>query len=622
MIVLEGLGVVIRFDGAELDAPLLGIDLSGADRAAIESTHLGTVTAKTYKPAVGSDLGEIDILMDCNPESVRLTQYPPQTIEIIYPLQPGETTTQTLRFRGFVTRQGSQTMRVDQRTTTRLLVKLTGQETVRSNGYCRQFYSSTWDGTVWGAPVATGPATCEASFPDGANVWELEPWGASLGNRVVPGDGSSFVSWTVTPGDYLLSYLSGAVDLGAGSDWTVSNPPNGTGVMYRTQPSGSWTWLPDRGRGATQAEAEAGAAGLTQVITVPMGETSIELGMNDPYLENNLGTTTFKLQPENSEVATGVFANALGVGDFDCVVGGEACASVPAPPCLLPAPPITPGSTLIVEFVDIGDLEAYPNALPPGLYTLPFDGGSGTIGDPYRWKRLNPRPLGPTASQAWIQVSSVVGGSPSTSVEVYSWDGVTSHAMYTPARYSAALLAAVGVEMAPTAGEPSAAWAPTARVRIAGHAGPGYTIPDPADLDVVWPYWTTGVIARLNGTGSWPYGFSSGTEFVINGWMQAGFKIDKKNETGTPGSYGWLSGIADAPTLGTGPFSRVNTDKAGRVRISTVASGWNEYEGIQVNTIGAAGARLQFGVAYAFDQSWGGLSHTGKTITFLRPADR
>jgi hypothetical protein len=40
----------------------------------------------------------------------------------------------------------------------------------------------------------------------------------------------------------------------------------------------------------------------------------------------------------NVQPATATFTNAAGTGDFDCVVGGEACAGVPAAPCGLPPP--------------------------------------------------------------------------------------------------------------------------------------------------------------------------------------------------------------------------------------------------------------------------------------------
>lgn len=42
---------------------------------------------------------------------------------------------------------------------------------LRSNGYCRQTYTSTWNGSSWGAAVSSGPASCGATFGPGANTW-------------------------------------------------------------------------------------------------------------------------------------------------------------------------------------------------------------------------------------------------------------------------------------------------------------------------------------------------------------------------------------------------------------------------------------------------------------------
>lgn len=169
---LEGTGAKLLISGAELSAPLISIGNRTEGRGTIETTHLRTEAAKTYEPTALPDRGSIEVVIDHDPQGLRLVLYPPGPIAILYPLQSGQTEPSRIDLYGFVERQGAEEMRTDGRAVTRLLLRLT-DPAPHYNGYSLGTYQETWNGTAWGSRVFLG-CSCSATLPDGVNTWSAD----------------------------------------------------------------------------------------------------------------------------------------------------------------------------------------------------------------------------------------------------------------------------------------------------------------------------------------------------------------------------------------------------------------------------------------------------------------
>ena len=120
---LEGSGATIQFLGCGFSSDLLGLVLSDKAREAIETTHLGTAVAKTYRPGETQDLGTIEAVFDHAPDAVNLVGRPPEQIVIRYP------DTELMQYDpivlwGFAVQQGGEKMWPDNRMVTGVTIKL------------------------------------------------------------------------------------------------------------------------------------------------------------------------------------------------------------------------------------------------------------------------------------------------------------------------------------------------------------------------------------------------------------------------------------------------------------------------------------------------------------------
>jgi hypothetical protein len=129
-IALEGTGASIAFANSSFTSDLISLTLPEKAREVIETTHLGTTGAKTYKPAKLKNIGTMSAEFDHNPEAVDLTSKDPEQITISYPLQAGQTTPTKLVFNGFVTQQGGEEFKVDARMTTKVTIQVNGDVNV------------------------------------------------------------------------------------------------------------------------------------------------------------------------------------------------------------------------------------------------------------------------------------------------------------------------------------------------------------------------------------------------------------------------------------------------------------------------------------------------------------
>jgi hypothetical protein len=128
-IALEGTGSSISFATSVFTSDLVSLTLPEKAREVIETSHLGTIGAKTYKPAKLKNVGSISCEFDHNPAADDLTDNDPEVITINYPLLTGQTTPAKLTFTGFVTSQGGEEMKIDQRMTTKVTIQVNGDMT-------------------------------------------------------------------------------------------------------------------------------------------------------------------------------------------------------------------------------------------------------------------------------------------------------------------------------------------------------------------------------------------------------------------------------------------------------------------------------------------------------------
>jgi hypothetical protein len=127
---LEGTGATIAFATSNFNSDLISLTLPEKAREAIETTHLGTVGAKTFKPAKLKNVGTISAEFDHNPAATDLTGQDIETITISYPLLSGQTTPTRLVISGFATNQGGEEMKVDSRMTSKVTIQVSGDITL------------------------------------------------------------------------------------------------------------------------------------------------------------------------------------------------------------------------------------------------------------------------------------------------------------------------------------------------------------------------------------------------------------------------------------------------------------------------------------------------------------
>jgi hypothetical protein len=124
-VALEGTGARIAFETSDFTSDLLTLQLPERAREAIETTHLGSLITKTFKPGVLIDPGQVTAEFDHNPAAVKLLKAPPEKITIHYPLEDGQTEPAKLSFQGFCTSEGGEEFTVGSRMTTKLTFQVT-----------------------------------------------------------------------------------------------------------------------------------------------------------------------------------------------------------------------------------------------------------------------------------------------------------------------------------------------------------------------------------------------------------------------------------------------------------------------------------------------------------------
>lgn len=128
-IALEGTGARIQFATSAFTSDLISLQLPERSREAIETTHLGSMITKTFKPGKLLDPGQVTAEFDHNPAAVKLIKGAPETITIHYPLEEGQTVAATLAFTGFCVSEGGEEFQVGSRLTSKVTFQVTSDYT-------------------------------------------------------------------------------------------------------------------------------------------------------------------------------------------------------------------------------------------------------------------------------------------------------------------------------------------------------------------------------------------------------------------------------------------------------------------------------------------------------------
>lgn len=130
-IALEGVGATIAFGTSDFTADLVSLTLPEKTREALETTHLGTEDAKTFKPAVLKNVGTITAVFDHDPDDFgTLIDSPPEQVTITYPVLPGQSVGTKLVFTAFASSEGGEELAVDTLARTNVTLQISGDITV------------------------------------------------------------------------------------------------------------------------------------------------------------------------------------------------------------------------------------------------------------------------------------------------------------------------------------------------------------------------------------------------------------------------------------------------------------------------------------------------------------
>jgi len=123
-----GTGATVGFGTSSFSANITGININGISRGVVDTTHLGTTTARTFIPTDLIDAGEFELEIQHD-----VSKYPPikgaaETITLTYPLSTGGTTAGSYSFTGFATNYDAN-IPLEELQTGTLTIKISGDIT-------------------------------------------------------------------------------------------------------------------------------------------------------------------------------------------------------------------------------------------------------------------------------------------------------------------------------------------------------------------------------------------------------------------------------------------------------------------------------------------------------------
>jgi hypothetical protein len=205
---LEGLGVKIRFSASGFEADLIALTLPEVGRETIDTTHLGTESAKAKKPGETRDLGTVQAVFDYDPAAVSLVGRPPEQVVVTYPDDLGREFDPIVLW-AFATEQGGERLFPDGRMVTSITLRISVPEVADQP----PIIPSLVDPLLWGGfydfsgdsadSIVVGNPPISAQLLDGlgpiplsvlsGNVLQFGPYsGRGSSSGVTPGDFISF----------------------------------------------------------------------------------------------------------------------------------------------------------------------------------------------------------------------------------------------------------------------------------------------------------------------------------------------------------------------------------------------------------------------------------------------
>lgn len=126
---LEGTGATIAFGSSTVTSNLVTLGMSEQTREALDTTHLGTTDAKTYKPSKLKDVGDISCTFDHDPAEGDLILEDTEEVVITYPVRTGESVGAKRTFNAFVISEGGESFEVGGLLRTNRTLKVSGDIT-------------------------------------------------------------------------------------------------------------------------------------------------------------------------------------------------------------------------------------------------------------------------------------------------------------------------------------------------------------------------------------------------------------------------------------------------------------------------------------------------------------
>lgn len=129
MAIDNGTGASITFGTSSFSATVTAINGEAIERVAIETSHLGTTTARTFIPGDLFDPGEVSLELLFDPDNKPPLNGAAETITVTFPVAAGETNGATWAASGFVT-GFSYGVPLEELMTGTMTIKLSGDITV------------------------------------------------------------------------------------------------------------------------------------------------------------------------------------------------------------------------------------------------------------------------------------------------------------------------------------------------------------------------------------------------------------------------------------------------------------------------------------------------------------
>lgn len=124
-----GHGATLAFATSGFTAQYRSLGGASTTREAIDTSHLGTTTGRTFSPGDISDNGEIEGTLLYDPDEQPPFNAAAETVTLTYPIPSGGLTGATEAFTGFITNWTKPTLSTDELMESSITIKISGDVT-------------------------------------------------------------------------------------------------------------------------------------------------------------------------------------------------------------------------------------------------------------------------------------------------------------------------------------------------------------------------------------------------------------------------------------------------------------------------------------------------------------